>query len=222
MTYPPIPGRAPRQVRRRAFTLLELLTVIVVIGILAALLFPSFAAARRAADRASTKVQFARWASAIESFRAEYGCYPEFEASGLVNGAVVSATGEHLFHDLLAGRTRDGAVPLAGSAPAAQNRKLIAFHGFSQSEFTGPARLLGDAVGNTSMAVLVDRNLDGFIRIGGASADYAALPAVLTSAGLPARPGPADFPAEGLRAGVAFYAVDTSAADELRFVLSWR
>src|SRR5471030_2679442 len=62
--------------KARAFTLLELLTVIALIGILAALLFPGIHAARIAADRARTRVQFNQWAAALEGFRSEYGYYP--------------------------------------------------------------------------------------------------------------------------------------------------
>lgn len=210
--------------RRRGFTLLELLVVIAVIGVLAALLFPTVGAARRSAQAARTKVQFTQWAAAIEAFRSEYGHYPAFDPSGLVNGgAAAGPAGEHLFRDVLAGRRRDGSA-LAATGPlsaGAQNRRRIAFHTFTDAELT-PAddprpHLVRDGSGRTEIAVLVDRDLDGFIRIG-AGRDYAELPRV---AGFV--PAAGDFPAGGVRAGVAFYAPAPGATPEdPRLVLSWK
>ena len=94
-----------------AFTLLELLTVIAIITILAAVLVPTLAGARTSANRARTRVQFGQWAMAVEAFRQEYGCYPEFDRSGKVNGgASLTSTEEHRFHDVLAGCRRDGSA----------------------------------------------------------------------------------------------------------------
>lgn len=61
---------------RRAFTLVELLIVIVIIGMLVALLIPAITAViRRAADfRAGTDI--ANLASAVEAYNTKYGDYP--------------------------------------------------------------------------------------------------------------------------------------------------
>lgn len=206
--------------RTSAFTLLELLSVMAVIGILAALVFPAVRSARVAASKARTKVQFSQWAAALEGFRGEYGYYPAFGPTALVNGgATTSVSDDHPFHDILAGRKRDGTpLPPAGPA-AAQNRKLIGFYAFSDADFTkaGSPRpnLLCDAFDNTEIAVLVDRNLDGVIRVG---SDYPALPAV---GGL--TPNATDFPTTGVRAGVIFYAPAPGAdAESPAFIFSWK
>ena len=209
-----------RASRQSAFTLLELLSVITVIGILAALIFPAVRSARVSAHKARTKVQFSQWSAALEGFRSEYGFYPAFDPTALVNGGASTAiTGDHLFHDILAGRKRDGTPLQAAGAAAAQNRKLVGFYSFSDADFTNassPApNLLRDAFDNTEIAVLVDKDLDGVIRIG---SDYPALPAV---GGL--TPSVADFPVTGVRAGVLFY-VPAPGADAANpdFIFSWK
>ena len=204
----------------RGFTLLELLSVIAVIGLLAALMFPAVRSARVSANKARTKVQFSQWAAALEGFRSEYGYYPAFDPTALVNGGASTApAGDHLFHDILAGRKRDGtALPPTGPA-ATQNRKLIGFYSFGESDFTNASsptpNLLHDAFDNTEIAVLVDKNLDGVIKMG---SDYAVLPAV---GGL--TPGAVDFPATGVRAGVIFYSPAPGAdAANPEFIFSWK
>ena len=206
----------------RAFTLLELLAVIAVIGILAALLFPGLRSARVAANRAKTRVQFNQWAAALEGFRSEYGYYPVLHPSNLVNppGQSTDPATLHLFHDLLTARRRDGSmlpVYTSGTSvlfPEAQNRKLIGFAVFSPAEFSA-GNLLQDAFAHTEIAVLVDRNLDGLIN----ATDYGgSLPAV---GGL--TPASVDFPATGIRAGVVFYAPGPDAtADHPGFIFSWK
>ena len=205
---------------RAGFTLIELLTVIAIIGILAAILIPTVSSGRQSANKAKTRVQFTQWAAAIEAFRSEYGYYPVFDDSNLVNGGAGSEPGAlHPFHDLLAGRRRDGTVlPPYSSAnprsPEAQNRKRIAFHAFTEADLS-PGKLLQDAFGNTQIAVLVDRNLDGSIT----AADYpGGWPAV---GGM--SPGPAELPATGLRTGVAFYAPAPGATPgSPGFIVSWQ
>ena len=204
----------------RGFTLLELLSVIAVIGLLAAMIFPAVRSARVSANKARTKVQFSQWAAALEGFRSEYGYYSAFDATALVNGGASTApTGDHLFHDILAGRKRDGTALLPTGPAATQNRKLIGFYSFSESDFTTASsptpNLLHDAFDNTEIAVLVDRNLDGVIKAG---SDFAVLPAV---GGL--TPSAVDFPATGVRAGVIFYAPAPGAeAANPEFIFSWK
>lgn len=217
--------------RSSAFTLLELLTVIAVIGILAAIIFPSIGAARKSANRAKTKVQFNQWAAAIESFRSEYGYYPAFHTENRVNPSAQSTNGQdvHLFHDILAARRRDGSqLPAYSSStnpqmPEVQNRKRIAFYSFNESEISA-SNLIIDAFGNTSIAVLVDRNLDGRIDTNDYTGGY---PLVTLPDGTTATPstngGSPDIPPTGIRAGVVFYAADPNATSgDPQFIFSWK
>jgi prepilin-type N-terminal cleavage/methylation domain-containing protein len=225
MPAPAVSSLAPR-LRTRAFSLLELFAVIAVIGILASLIFPSIGAARKSANRAKTKVQFNQWAAATESFRSEYGYYPAFDSSNLVNGgATTVVSGDHLFHDILAGKKRDNTAPSTASTTAAgsQNRKRIPFYSFSDSDFTASdsafPNLIHDAFDNLSIAVLVDKNLDGKID----SNDYGTFPNVVTADGSSIRPTTTDIPTSGVRAGVIFYVADPNAtAANPQFIFSWK
>jgi prepilin-type N-terminal cleavage/methylation domain-containing protein len=209
-----------------AFTLVELLAVIAVIGILASLIFPSISAARKSANRAKTKVQFSQWAAAIESFRGEYGHYPSFDSTNFVNGGATTViSGDHLFHDILAGKKRDGNAPstASNSSAGSQNRKRIPFYSFSDTDLTPPdsayPHLIRDAFDNLSIAVLVDRDLDGKID----ASDYGTFPAVVTANGASIRPAATDIPVTGVRAGVVFYAPDPNAtAADPAFIFSWK
>jgi len=205
---------------RRAFTLIELLTVIAIIGILAAILIPTVSSVRVSANKAKTKVQFNQWAAAIESFRSEYGYYPDFDSSNLVNPAGQSSTtsADHRFHDILAAKKRDGSSLDSGTAAVLQNRKRIVFFSFGEGDLTdgreGSANLIQDAFGNTEIAVLVDKNLDGRID----DNDYASIPTV---GGI--KPTIADIPSEGLRLKVAFYAPAPDATlNDPAFIFSWK
>lgn len=217
----------PPQALASAFTLLELLAVLAVIGILSAFIFPSFHAARTAAQQAKTRLMFGQWGLAFEGFYQEYGYYPVLDESNLVNpaGQNIDPRTPHLFHDLLAARRRDGtALPAyasgtSGWLPEAQNRKLICFYSFALADFTrdraAGANLLWDGFEHTDIAVLVDRNLDGVIQLG---SDFMILPAVngLT-------PSLTDFPLVGVRAGVIFYAPAPGATiANPQFIFSWK
>jgi len=221
--------------------LIELMTVIAIIGILAAVLMPTVASVRTSASRSKTRVQFSQWASAIEGFRHEYGYYPAFDPTNNVNGGATTSAGDmHRFHDTLAGKRRDGtALPAANAdatadppPPESQNVHGIQFLQFTEQEvfsaaFSDPARrnLLHDAFENTDIAVLVDKNLDGVIN----DTDYPDKPTVSPpdNPALRLSPGTADFPpgtgsAGGIRAGVLFYSAPPKSVDSSQLIMSWK
>jgi prepilin-type N-terminal cleavage/methylation domain-containing protein len=200
--------------RRGGFTVIELLVVLAVVSLLAAILIPAVASSRLAANSARTRTQFAQWSAAIESFRSEYGFYPVFDSTNKVNGGVTET--DHPFHDVLAGRRRDGTALELGSL-AAQNKKRVSFHTFTPSDFgdlSADVGLLCDGFGNTDIAVLCDRNGDGVV----SSADYdGSLPTVAGIA-----PSLDDFPASGVHARIIFYAPAPGATDAPRLIMSWK
>ena len=65
-----------KRIRRKAFTLLEVLMVIVILGILAALIVPSFLGTQRGAEINATRAQVKGLDNDIERFRLDCGRYP--------------------------------------------------------------------------------------------------------------------------------------------------
>lgn len=179
------------------FTLIELLTVIAIIGILAAILIPTVGAAKNAANKAKTKVQFNQWAVAMGMFKQEYGYYPSIGANNKVSPP--------LFFAALTGKTYSG-LAVASNA-AGGNTKLLSFYSAADSEVTATANgdtadgLLKDAFGNTDIAMFVDSNGDGVIN----ATDLPALSLQTVVSINDKTLTPVFTTNPGIRAGVIFY-----------------
>ena len=78
---------------RNAFTLIEILIVVVILGILAAVVIPQFSNAADSANEATVKTQLQTLRSQIELYRAETGTDPALNAA---NGWSDMITGGYL------------------------------------------------------------------------------------------------------------------------------
>jgi len=104
--------------RRSAFTLIELLTVVAIIGILAGILIPTVGSVRKQANIAASKSQLSNYVTAIQQFKGEYGYFP-FAPAHVNGGALISSlTGTNDFIETLSGRDSSAtlSLPLFGEA----------------------------------------------------------------------------------------------------------
>lgn len=202
--------RGPRRARKVAFSLIELLAVIAVIGILAALIIPSVASARIAINRARTKIQLGQWTLACAQFRQEYGFTPTIGTEGRLTTSADTVA----FIRTLTGRNSDGS-PVADPTDLGGNTRRITFLILSGSDLRDG--LLSDAFGNTEIGVLRDIDGDGFIRPG-----TDGVPAAVAGHdGMALAPSGEDLPPAGVRAEVIFYSPGRGSRPS-DLVLSWK
>ena len=71
-----------RSLKKRGFTLVEILIVVVILGILAAIVVPQFTTAADDARRGNQDTQISTLENQVELFRAREGAYPDFATDG--------------------------------------------------------------------------------------------------------------------------------------------
>jgi general secretion pathway protein G len=76
MKLNPLNRRSRLTVRRSAFTLIELLLVLVILGILAAIVVPKFAGRTEQARLTAAQSQISTFGTALDSFEVDTGRYP--------------------------------------------------------------------------------------------------------------------------------------------------
>ena len=116
-----------------------------VIALLAAILIPSTTAARIAARRAKTKVQFSQWTIAMDLFRQEYGYYPAIDGGS--GGKVIP----DVFAGALTGQGLSGSIAPTTSQLAGNVRRLRFYH-LGEGELNEGRTELTDGFGNTDSA----------------------------------------------------------------------
>ena len=147
-----------------AFTLIELLMVIAIIGILAGILIPTVGAVRKQANIAASKSQLSNYVTAIQLFKGEYSYYP-FVTDGSDTKVDLSSKSTE-FIETLSGRGASDGKPKSEGG----NRRRIGFHSFSESEFlvddsdVVSQTELADRFNNTNLNLMIDGDGDGFVK----------------------------------------------------------
>ena len=185
--------------RRSGFTLVELLTVIAIIGVLAAALFPAIGGIRKRARQASAQTAFTQWAGGITRYKQVYGFYPNI-------GAAYDSSKDsiHLLEDpatnLKFVKTMSGRLP-TGTALSTVDRKSLnktgaEFCSLGKDDFEAPANLtdaslLVDRFGNRNIRVIFDTdnntNIRNIVAPKGADSMPEEIRAIAGTSGIPAR-----------------------------------
>ncbi|MDR1401435.1 MAG: prepilin-type N-terminal cleavage/methylation domain-containing protein [Puniceicoccales bacterium] len=150
--------------KNNGFSLLEMLTVMVIIAIISSLLISGVNAHKKAVLVAKTRMQFVEYESAINMYCREYGDLPYFfrdEETVALNEGTNSET----FIKILSGKTASG-ESLSAEEQQALNPKGKNFHTFGNSEFflkadnTRDHTSIADAFNNTRIFIIVEDPFD--------------------------------------------------------------
>ena len=158
-----------RSKQKQAFTLIELLMVIAIIGILAGILIPTVGAVRKQANIAASKSQLSNYVTAITMFKGEYGYFPftDAQVTGDSKGGKNVNSLNDDFIQTLSGRDGSTVVQEGG------NRRSIGFHSFSESEFllddndqVATPLTIADRFSNTNIFIVIDGDGDNKLKTG--------------------------------------------------------
>jgi prepilin-type N-terminal cleavage/methylation domain-containing protein len=227
--------------RFSAFTLIELLTVIAVIGILAAIIIPTVGAVRTTAKKTQTRAQFSQIINAYKLFKQEYGYFPNFDVTGPIDGGLyVFKDNEdaNMFSYAFTGKLLDPSdtIPSAyGKIGNRKSRKTFDLPPDYLTSINPDDAKLQDAFNNTEIAIIYDYNNDGRITLGSGAANDAT--DTLTDRQVAAADGgekfapttgsatattPPDIPdVVGVRADVIIYSAGKDGSDK-QAVMSWK
>ena len=112
MTKPMTKMTQPGARKESAFTLIELIVVIGIITVLAALTFPVATGIREGATRRKVKTELQRVATAIESYKAKYGFYPPDNPRDNPNNYLTGYRTNQLYFELSGSTLRPPAFDL--------------------------------------------------------------------------------------------------------------
>lgn len=116
LARPPVrEARLTRQAGIRAFTLIELLTVIAIIAILAAITFGVIKGVNERAAISQAKTELSSLAQALEAYKLQYGDYPQAgtNAAAPTATAVTSSHTQYFLFNALVGKLGPKSTPAA-------------------------------------------------------------------------------------------------------------
>ena len=119
---------------KREFTLIELLTVIAIIAILAGILIPAVGQVRKNTSIASSKATISQYLAALHEFKAVYGFFPfsqKLDSSGHIS--LETASNSQIFYQTLSARSLSN---ISESVADEGNRRRIQFYKFSETELS--------------------------------------------------------------------------------------
>lgn len=166
---------------KRAFTLVELMIVISIIGILVGLLTPMISSAQKRAMTTTSRAFFTSLATSLEQYRSEYGFFPTFLTQrDRVN--LDDGINSENFVKSVSGRDPEG-LPLSQSDRREFNRRGKMFFEFNAQNLVRRGKStkwsVVDTLGNPNLYVCVDADNDGFIKQGFPTASDGVNPTVL-------------------------------------------
>ena len=114
LARPPVrEARLNSQARLRAFTLIELLTVIGIIAILAAITFGVVKGVNERAAIGQAKSELASLSQALEAYKLQYGDYPRAGGSATLESTASATSQSGKFFNALMGKLGPGTSPAA-------------------------------------------------------------------------------------------------------------
>lgn len=151
---------------KKAFTLVELMIVIAIIGVLASLLTPMISSAYNKALATNSKTFMANMVSAMERYKDDNGDFPKFLTESDRVNLNDSDNAEKLYK-MLAAKNPDGSR-LQSADRREFNRRLTVYLDFNMNSLkkVGDKWKIIDSFGNPNIYVCVDSDSDGFIKKG--------------------------------------------------------
>ena len=153
----------PTRSSKPGFTLVELLTVIAIIGILAGILIPTIGGVMDKVTRTRAKTQLSQLKNAIQLFRSDYGYYPlSYDVDDEDIDIEIRGDKANDIEDFLT-------LPLAAQTldfkrDTTYNRQGTKFYSFEEQEFNDRGHFV-DAFGDTEFHILIDGNNDHAIDV---------------------------------------------------------